>query len=445
MGRSTTRQVAQIIAIVAIVLSTPAPNAAAETLYKYVGGSGERLTGDDGRIKGGDGFSPYQDALLALTISDGVVTGELRPLLGDDGASVQVQGTNPRDGVLELTINYRPGPKKLSFAKEIIGQKVVWRDTDTQHSTGWFYRYLDSPLSDAAMTLSEYECGSHYRTLMVDFKPGVTGDRLTAFLAGNAPAATLPVTYAAYDKKTQLWTKKTTVGLGELLKLKLKPTDPDAGSQFDTAVGTEAYVVKWLRGSGLFASVDIDSGGCDGADRAYFAVDRGLLFDADGLSQPKFEQYIATRLPGFVSQDDKGKAWQFRLGQPRVTKVNVPPFPSAYRIRVYAASEITRHVAGWWDAFSVTFEPGELKDTKSAEYAIVVTVERLKASKRSSGNSSPPDDAYFTKDLSPGDEAEVTAALAQYFSRRDRGWCLVALVGDDAEKHHAVCDGRSDR
>lgn len=443
MGRAAIRRVAHIIGIVAIVLSAHAPRAAAETLYKYVGGSGVKIYGgDDGRVTGGDAFSPYQDALLALTISDGVVTGELRPLLGDDSASVQVQGTNPRDGVLELTINYRPGPKKLSFAKEIIGQKIVWRDTDTQHSSGQFYRYLDSPLSDAAMTLSEYECGSHYRNLMADFKPGVTNDRLAAFLVGNAQAAALPVIYAVYDEKTQLTTKKKTVGLGDLLKLMLKS---DAGSQFDTVVGTEAYVVKWLRGSGLFASVDIDSGGCDGADRAYFSVDRGLLFDADGLSQPKFEQYIATRLPGFVSQDDKGKAWPFRLGQPRVTRVNVPPFPSAYRIRVYAASEITRHVAGWWDAFSVTFEPGELKDTKSAEYAIVVTVERLKASKRSSGNSSPPDDAYFTKDLTPGDEAEVTAALAQYFSRRDRGWCLVALVGDDAEKHHAVCDGRSDR
>jgi len=69
---------------------------------------------------------------------------------------------------------------EIGFAKEVIGQKIVWQDTKT--NLWYFYRYLDSPLSDAAMTLSEYECGSHYRNLMADFKPGVTGDRLAAFL-----------------------------------------------------------------------------------------------------------------------------------------------------------------------------------------------------------------------------------------------------------------------
>jgi hypothetical protein len=76
---------------------------------------------------------------------------------------------------------------------------------------------------------------------------------------------------------------------------------------------------------------------------------------------------------------------------------------------------------------------------------VVVTVDRLKGSKRSFGSSSPPDDEYFTKELDLSEEAEVTAGIAKYFARRDRGWCLVQLAGDDAQKHHAVCNGMAAR
>ena len=61
----------------------------------------------------------------------------------------------------------------------------------------------------------------------------------------------------------------------------------------------------------------------------------------------------------------------------------------------------------------MTFEAGELIKTKKTEYAVVVTIDRLKSSKRSSGNSSPPDDAYFTRELELSDEAEVTAAVTR--------------------------------
>jgi hypothetical protein len=430
MGSPAFRRVAPVIGVIGIALLAHSPSASAQTLYKYSGVD--------------EGFSPYRGALIALTISDGVVSGQLRPLLGDNSAAVDVRGTNPKDGRLDLTIDFRSGPRKFSFVKKVTGQKIVWQDP--QDGSRLFYRYLDSPLSEAAMTLSEHECGAHYRAMVAELLPQATNDRLNAFLATNPQASALAVTYADYDEKQQLWTKKKTVSLRELLKLQLTASGPDkVGGQFETAVGTEAYLAKWLRQSGLFRFVDLDPVGCDGADRSYFVVDRGLMFDADGLSQPKFEQYIETRLRDFASRDDNGKAWQYRVGQPRVTRVNVPPYPLAYRVRLYAASEVTRHVPGWWDAFSLTFGPGELIDTKKADYAIVVTVERLKASKRSAGNSSPPDDAYFSKELTSSDEAEVTAAIARYFSRRDGGWCNVELAGDEAEKHHVVCDVQAGR
>jgi hypothetical protein len=400
------------------------------TLYKFVGG--------------GHGFYDYQDALIALDFSNRTVTAQLRPLLGDRTAPVNVRVSNLQDGVLDLIIDLPAGPKTYKFTREIVGQKIVWKNL--ADSSSLLYRYLNSPLSDAALTLGEYECGARYSAMIASLRPQVTNNQLDAFLATDQQASSLPVTYNEYDEKEQLWTKETTIRLGDFLKLQLGRANANreepqfqAQGQFKTQVGTEAYLAKWLRGSGLVEFADLDPGGCDGMDASYFVINRGLLFDFDGFSQAKFEQYIGIRLNDFVSRDDKGKAWQFRLGQPVTKRINIPPYPLAYRTRVYAASEVTRHVPGWWDTFWVTFQPGELIDTKKSEYAVVVTIDRLKSSKRSSGNSSPPDDAYFTRELEPSDEAEVTAAVTRYFSRRDGGWCNVQLaLGNDATNSACV-------
>ena len=285
--------------------------------------------------------------------------------------------------------------------------------------------------------------------MVATLRPQATSDRLDIFLATDQQASSLPVIYNEYDKKAQLWTKKTSISLGDFLKLQLSRAHANreepqfkAPVQFEAPVGTEAYLAKWLRGSGLLEFADLDPGGCDGMDRSYVIIDRGLLFDANGLSQTKFEQYVETRLSEFASRDETGKTWPFRFGQAYARLINMPTpdQPLAYRVRAYVASEVTRHAPGWWDTFSVTLEPGEMLNTKKGDYAIAVTVDRLKSSKRSSGNSSPPDDAYFTKELELSDEAAVTAAIARYFARRDNGWCDVELAGDDATQHHAVCD-----
>ena len=70
-----------------------------------------------GVVRGGDGFYDYQDALIALDISNGTVTGQLRPLLGHRTAPVNVRGTNPQDGVLDLIIDLPAGPKTYKFTK----------------------------------------------------------------------------------------------------------------------------------------------------------------------------------------------------------------------------------------------------------------------------------------------------------------------------------------
>ena len=200
-------------------------------------------------------------------------------------------------------------------------------------------------------------------------------------------------------------------------------------------MGTEAYLAKWLRGSGLLERADLDPGGCDGMDASYFVINRGLLFDADGLSQAKFEQYIGIRLNDFVSRNDMGKAWQFRLGQPFTKRINIPPYPLAYRTqslrRIRSHSPCPRlvgHILG--DL------PAGRADRHQEDRICGRSHDRPPQEARTRDRpvtANPPDDAYFTRDLELSDEAEVTAAVTRYFSRRDGGWCNVQLVaGDDA-------------
>ena len=107
---------------------------------------------------------------------------------------------------------------------------------------------------------------------------------------------------------------------------------------------------------------------------------------------------------------------------------------------MYVASEITRQVPGWWDSFSASFEAGELIDTKQSEYAVVVTIERLKTSKRSWGSEIPP-----TTIFSPRIFRNLTRRRLQpHFPNTCRsatlaGRCVFDTEGYEREKHKSVC------
>ena len=353
--------------------------ALAETLYKFRG----------------ENSSPYQWAVMAITIADGAVSGQLRPLLGDDTPPAIVSGTNSTEGVLELTIGFASGQKKYVFTKSINDNQIEWRTAEDKE---YFFRYFDTPLSEPALTFSQHECGAMYKTLEIKFSANATAEQLEAFLAQAPEVSSLSVVYTRWNEKKRDLQSGPTKSRAQSLREGFKVRDRAESTMVNTPVGAEMYVVQKLRQSGVIAKADLDSGGCGGADRSYFVVGRQFFFDSGSFSQQKFEQYIDERLKGFAQTDRQKVAWGYRLGQRKVTRVNVPPYPSSYRIKMYVASEITRQVPGWWDSFSASFEAGELIDTKQSEYAVVVTVERLKTSKRSWGSQAPPDDNYFTKE-----------------------------------------------
>ena len=114
MGNPDFRRPAWIAACaIGFTLFTTGISAGAENLYKF--------------LQGGRGFYGYEDALIALDISNGTVTGQLRPLLGDKTSPVNVRGTNPHDGVLDLVIDLPAGPTTYKFTKKIEGQKITWK------------------------------------------------------------------------------------------------------------------------------------------------------------------------------------------------------------------------------------------------------------------------------------------------------------------------------
>jgi len=372
-----------------IFLGGPTSLPAADTVYKF----------RNSEIP----YSPYRDSILSLSTSEGVVSGQLRPLQGDDTPPIKVSG-NEDDSVLKLQFSYPSGPERYVLRKREGARGQVIFATRSQSQI--LFRYKDSTFSDAALTFTEYECGDPYKLLSAELKTSPTLSELDAHFGRDRQLADLNIA----TKTGRAWS------LYELLKNAV--TIRQTGIGFYTPFGVEPYVAKSLRKSKFFARVDLDEGGCGASDRGAFVVSRDFFFDFTVFSEQKFTEFIDERLVAFVRADADGKPWNYRLNQKTLSRLSLPPYTSSYRSKVYAASEITRLELGWWDSFFVSFEPGELVTTKQNEYAVVVTVERLQSSKRSGGRTDPPDDTYFTKHLTFQEEAVLTRKLLSYFSRR---------------------------
>jgi len=240
------RKLRIVLSAAATMLCLDLCPALAETLYKFRG----------------DNASPYPWAVLAITIADGAVSGQLRPLLGDDTPPVAVSGTNSTEGVLELTMGFPSGQKQYVFKKSIKDSQIEWRTAEDKE---YFFRYFDTPLSEPALTFSQHECGAMYKTLEIKFSANATAEQLEAFLARAPEVSSLPVAYSRLDEKKQTYTQisqSLAATLREGFKARAKP-EP---TNLNAPVGAEMYVVQKLRRSGVIAMADLDSGGCGGAD-----------------------------------------------------------------------------------------------------------------------------------------------------------------------------------
>ena len=200
------------------------------------------------------------------------------------------------------------------------------------------------------------------------FWPDATEGLLNAFLATDQQASSLPITYNEYDEKADApWSKKTSISARRFPQAATQsqpmPPGKNRSSRPRSSSRPPSEARRTSRNGCAAAACSNSRTSTRAAAMAWtpaiFVVDRGLLFDADKLSQAKFEHYIESQAQRFCRRGTSmGKAWEFRLGQPLHEGLNLPPYPLAYRARLYVASEITRGDPGWWDSFWVTFQPG---------------------------------------------------------------------------------------
>jgi hypothetical protein len=375
-------------------------------------------------------YSPYARAVLKLQIANGMAEGNLEPLLGDKTPPATVIGSNDADGILKLTFNLQV-PKTIEFRKVTTPDRIEWREESADDAVN-FFRLRAGSFSETALTIFQWNCGSHYRIMKAVFGTGASANRLNAFLNSAPNLSTIPVT--AY-KKTPHQKLKTSLdkALRGILDESLYPV-------FDVPIGLEAFVAKQLRpNSDLFSFVDLDGGDCGGAEISYVVIPRALLFSGGILSRQMFEDLIDKRIRDFSVTDVSGRSWPARLEGRTVRVLDLPKPTVDFAIRVYAASEITRQVPGHWDYFKVNLYPAETELTTTNDYAVVVEVEKLKSVRRSMGSFQPPDPSYFQTELHEDDEAEVTAAITSYIAKRDGGWCLYDNEGYDISSHRAKC------
>jgi hypothetical protein len=395
---------------VALLALTAPPSIASEQLYL---------------ITGLEKYSPYPRAQLKLDMGSKQISGSLFPLLGDRTAPVNVSGRMMGKGRLSLEFHFPDGPQTIVFRSNDDKKSLRWNSsvkTQIRDETVNFFRYRTGSFSDAALTLYQVYCGAAYGTLDVRLSNGATKERLQEFISSKAEISEMTFDYTIDNNGDRQ--RMSGPLLSALLTMLNHQRDSSFILEVNAPPGDDAFIARALRSSDLFSSVNTRDGGCDPADQSYFVVDRALFFDNGNFSEAKFQAYLDGRLERFAGQLVNGHPKHWRESDKVLSRSVIPPLNLIYRARLYIASEITRGQPAMWDSFSVFFAPGEIPSIKDTEYAVILTVDRGKTVRRSSGNDNPPDDSYFKEELTSGQEASVTTNLARFLARLDKGWCF---------------------
>jgi hypothetical protein len=361
----------------------------------------------------------YQE--IELTFEGTKVSGQARPLRGYPKPSpIEVTGANVADGVIELTFHLGK-PERWRFRKTVDERDIIWTSVHDRKLAFWKPRRGE--LSEAYLTLNPTECGPLYRTLRFWPLAGASKEQLPPFLSGNPAIAELPA--QVYDSAQEKYRR---LPLGAALQ-ELWPRSEEQESDglneqvrgiFDVPVGTEVTVAIALRQSG-FLGADLELGGCGGSGPfSMFVYHRSFFFDGGTFLKDKFVASTEQGLKAFASRDKAGRAWDYTLSDQAVSDLRVSPFTSSYKAKVRMASEVSRQIPGWWDSFEVTFEPTDLTFVRRSEYSVLVTVDNVRSTSRSSGRAIRSKSSIDTLQAT----AEVSTALMFFLSRRVKdGWC----------------------
>ena len=180
---------------------------------------------------------------------------------------------------------------------------------------------------------------------------------------------------------------------------------------------------------------DLGGGECAGPDRQFFVIYKDRLFHDGLFSQNESLDYFRNGIVRFLSRSTDGEN-TFKILPPNVSRVNVPPYPTAITFPVIARSELTRDFEHEWDLFNVTFEPFETQLTASNEYGVVVYIEGLTSTKRSLGRKGIPSTAEFNRhEVRIRDEAALALSIEEFFATQPGGIrCVEPSVGNPDSK-----------
>ena len=408
-----------------LAASVPTDAQADPTLYIFRGL--DRLTQQAAR------YNLFHTSVLELEFESSGVTGRLVPkfLL-----PVRVHGENWADGHLRLTFESTP-ELTLEFVKTVEDGAISWSAVD---GDAGFFRPTEGGIPASSFVLSVNDCGSTYQDIELYVRLGTTRADLERSLAQHPLLRDVTATYPESDETDNDLTG--TVEQAVLHQFDIGYLTPGGRVQnnMEIQVGTEVVVVRELRKVREILWVDLNQGGCGAGDRMSMIVPRSMLFDGDIFLEDKFLDAMKQGLLGFASEKKNGTGWEWRIGEPKVTKLRVEPNTTSARFLAVVASELTRGVAGQWDRFFVSFEPADTVENKADEYSIVVFVERWAAEDRSRGSSSPPGDEFFRQpDEAFEEEAISTQSIQTSFRRQQLIRECVADMGWDTPPGLEVC------
>ena len=406
-------------------------------------------------------YSPYSRALLEQTSSTGVVSGKLRPLLGDPTEPVTVSGRRGRD-VMTLTFLFEGGPRTLVFrnaglkhygatrvrlwqARDRQGKPLAgdpWTPADiSEEDDAQFIattalvitEFLEGAPSAAAKTLTRSQCGPYSQELYLVWDGRVTEKDIAAAFGRHpdlAPARAW--LYLPAEGRPEGYSDLVEMSLQEALTKSLalarSAKEADGEIQFlALSAGQESFLVERLRRLGLFRMINLSSPGCGGAELQHVVVPRHFVYSGSRLSPERFQGFVEGQLIRFANQPLNRQKWRWLLTDRTLTVHPLPTPVGYFRVKLVAASELTRRVPGFWDSFYVVIVPVDTEDNNADQTTLQLHVERSKTSRRSRGSSAPPDSSYFTSEIDFSGEADIALSLMMFIRAQVRGWCRSAV------------------
>jgi hypothetical protein len=333
-------------------------------------------------------------ASVTLDFDKSLVEGRARLI---DGSVVPVSGINTRTGEMRLNFETTP-PRVFEFSKEVDSTYIRW--TVVGDEQGVLTRSRGGSVSESNLRLVPGGgCGAFYGSLELAFNDKSSSETLASALKDETfqnVSATMYLPEADNVVAEEDGSGQPHVSVADAIRYIADHTK--AFSSFNVEIGSELSLMKAADKYGAF-SLGLSSGGCGGGERIFFITDRAHLYEGGSFSDGRFKEFIRSNLAGFLDSSGFTAQGDHRLSEPVVSKLRVPPFSTHLLYKVVAPSEQSRGETGEWDRFAALFEPADLPYLAADEVGVVVTIEKLQSSKRSTGNSKAPDDAQFTEEM----------------------------------------------